>query len=386
MKITINKKGLYKALKLAGNVTTGTMPLPCLESALITADSGKVALRVTNLENDLSQRLDKICTIYEDGIILVDMKRILALLGLISDEELTMETKTIERIIDKGEKNEKTVYIDIVEISADGGTYELANDYEDDTSYPSLKNTEVIVNKLFLSLPQLQSGLKKCYKSSDDIARPAMTGVFMDFKNDMLISTDAHTLCGVEYIFGIESEEAKSKILPMSIIKLIHCFDGDDITMEFDEHNQVRILVDGAVLVGMLIDAKYPNWKAVVPVNQDREFVFNKKELEVAIKKGDLFANGSTHRVAIKISGGVAEVSAKDLDLGIEAINSLPVKIAKGVDDDIIFGVNAKFILAALKNLDGDEVNLSMTNEERAMVLTGDDSEYFVLLMPIILG
>jgi DNA polymerase-3 subunit beta len=140
-------------------------------------------------------------------------------------------------------------------------------------------------------------------------------------------------------------------------------------------------------LICRLIDEKYPDYEAVIPVNNPNKLTIDRNQLLSCLRRVSIFSNKTTHQVRLKISGSELQISAEDMDFSNEAHERLGCQYE---GEDIEIGFNAKFIIEMLSNLNTEEVILEMSTPNRAGILlpvTADNSEdVLMLVMPVMLN
>jgi DNA polymerase-3 subunit beta len=134
---------------------------------------------------------------------------------------------------------------------------------------------------------------------------------------------------------------------------------------------------------------KYPNYPAVIPVENPNKLQISRSLLLNTIKRVSLFANQSTHQIRFKISGQQLELSAEDIDYSNEAVETISCNYD---GEDLEIGFNSKFMQEMLNNVDTKEVLLKMSQPNRAGLIIPiedepqDNEEILMLVMPVMLN
>lgn len=159
---------------------------------------------------------------------------------------------------------------------------------------------------------------------SDNALRPSMTGIHFA---DHIAATDAHRL-----FFKPISPVMESFILPEKTAKILLVF-GSVRWQVFAHMHQpelqrgmkklpppelqhVAFLNEAGVLVTvMVIDARFPDWKVVVPDIKDTAVVLtaDREEMLQELKNAKKFANRSTNMVILHMNGDV-KIESRDID------------------------------------------------------------------------
>jgi DNA polymerase-3 subunit beta len=113
----------------------------------------------------------------------------------------------------------------------------------------------------------------------------------------------------------------------------------------------------------------------------------NREDFLNSLKRISIYANKTTHQIRLKISGSELQISAEDLDFSNEANEKLKCDFN---GDNIEIGFNAKFLMEMVNNLDCTELNLKLSEPNRAGLLVpsdGDENEdVLMLVMPVMLS
>jgi DNA polymerase-3 subunit beta len=238
----------------------------------------------------------------------------------------------------------------------------------------------------------LSTGINKTiFATGNDDLRPAMSGVFCQISTDniTLVATDAHKL--VRYRRnGLTSPIEASFILPkkpLNILKNIAASVNEEVKIEFNKQN-IFFGFENFSLTCKLIDAKYPNYEAVIPKENPNKLIIDRVSFLRTVKTASIYSNKTTHQVRLKIAGSELNVSAEDYDFNNAATERLTCDY-KGEDMEI--GFNSKFLQEMLANLETEQVCLEMSMPNRAGILlpvNGENTneEILMLVMPVMLN
>ena len=159
------------------------------------------------------------------------------------------------------------------------------------------------------------------------------------------------------------------------------------VKIEFNQAN-ASFTFNNTNVVCRLIEGKYPNYEAVIPLQNTKNLIVDRQQLLNSLKRVAIFANQSTHQVRFKITGQELILSAEDLDLSNEAEERLTCNYE---GEDIEIGFNSKFVIEMLNNLDTEQIKFEMSAPNRAGLIlpvvtenTGED--VLMLVMPVMLN
>jgi len=231
---------------------------------------------------------------------------------------------------------------------------------------------------------------KAIFAVSNDDLRPAMTGVFfeLDKKGITFVATDAHRL--VRYTRKDVSCPKKDSFIvpkkPLSLLKSSLPDNEDELILSYNS-NHLFVKHGGTELVCRLIDARFPDYKVVIPADNPYKMTINKADFQNALRRVSVFSNKSTNQVALSISGSELQLAAQDVDFSFEGNERMACQY-DGEDLQIAF--NAKFLIEMLNGADTNEINMELSTSTKAGIIKPtemeDDEELLMLVMPLMLN
>ena len=141
-------------------------------------------------------------------------------------------------------------------------------------------------------------------------------------------------------------------------------------------------------LVCRLIDARYPDYNAVIPVDNPNVMTVGRADFQNSLKRIAIYANKTTNQVVLDVTDKSLTVSAQDLDFSNEATEQMACAF-EGSPMKIAF--NAKFLVEMLGVLGSEEVRMEFSTPSRAGILTpveeeNTNREILMLVMPVMLN
>jgi len=136
-----------------------------------------------------------------------------------------------------------------------------------------------------------------------------------------------------------------------------------------------------------LIDARFPDYKVVIPADNPFKLVVDKNDFQGALRRVSIFSNKSTNQVVVSISGSELQLAAQDVDFSFEGTERMQCQY-NGEDLQIAF--NAKFLIEMLNATDSDEVSIDLSTPTKAGILKptaqDDEEDLLMLVMPLMLN
>ena len=172
---------------------------------------------------------------------------------------------------------------------------------------------------------------------------------------------------------------------PLNLLKQ-NLYGSEQVKISYNE-TTARFVFDTIELTCRLIDGKYPNYEAVIPVENPNVLTVDRLSFLNSIKRVSIFSNKTTHQVKLKVAGSELSLSAEDLDFSNEAKERLTCNYS---GDDMEIGFNSKFLLEMLNHIHTQEVILEMSEPNRAGILlpssnSNSDEDILMLVMPVMI-
>ena len=371
MKFIVSSSALLKQLQAISGALSSNTVLPILENFLFEINSGVLTISATDLQTTMNTTLA--VEAKENGKIAVPSKILLDTLKTLADQPVIFSI------------NDENFGI---EMSAGDGKYKLSGENgEDFPKIPKVENAAALV----ITASTLSEAISKTlFAVSTDELRPAMTGVYcqMSSENITFVATDAHKL--VRYRRrDAHAEVTSSFILPKKALNLLKSsLPTEDVSVNI-EYNATNAFFsfNNINLICRLIDEKYPDYEAVIPVNNPNKLTIDRSLFLSCLRRVSIYSNKTTHQVRLKITGSELQISAEDLDFANEAFERLSCQYE---GEDMEIGFNARFLVEMLANLETEEVALEMSTPNRAGILfpvnADNNEDVLMLVMPVMLN
>lgn len=370
MKFIVSSTQLLKHIQQISGVISANTVLPILEDFLFEIEKNKLTIVATDLETVMKIQMD--IEAKDTGRVCIPAKILHDSLKNIPEQPLTFN-------IDKNYG---------VEITSDNGKYKVMG--ENPENFPKEPVAES-ANSFTMPSSALVTAINKCiFATSSDELRPAMTGIFFELspKGITTVATDAHRL--VRYSRNdISSPETASFVVPkkpLNLLKNVLPNTDAELTISYNT-NHLFVKQDGTELVCRLIDARFPDYKVVIPADNPYKLTVNKNDFQNALRRINVFSNKSTNQVALSISGSELQLSAQDVDFSFEGNERMTCQY-DGEDLQIAF--NAKFLIEMLGAADTNEVVIELSTPTKAGIIKPtqqeENEQLLMLVMPLMLN
>lgn len=370
MRFTVSTTTLQKNLQLISGAIGNNRNFPISECFIFNIHDGSLAVTASDGETSMSVALDVIAD--DDGNVGMPAKMLLDILKSLPDQPLTFKVDTQTHA---------------VEILAQSGKYKLggedASDFLDITQIGKSETFHVGASVLSDAIA------KTLFAVGTDELRPAMTGVFFraDKNGLIFVATDAHKLVRYQYDNNIDGAEAEF-ILPKKALTLLkNVLPNNDAPISLSYNKTGVLFTIGDVrLVCRLIDARFPDYKAVIPLDNPNRLTINRADFAASLKRLAIFANKNNYQVVFDLGTDDLKLTTQDLDYSNEAVERLNCTYE---GDDMQIAFNARFLADTLAVLDTDEIVLEMSIPSRAGIILpaqqDEGSHVLMLMMPLML-
>ena len=373
MKFTVSSADLLRALSTAGGAVPSKSTLPILECVLFERDGDALRLAATDLEISIVQRLA--VSFEQNGTdakqrIAVPAKRLTDTLRALPDLPITVTTD--------GEFN--------VELTTDQGRYKMVGyDGGDYPALPALDGAQAVEASSALVKRAID---KTGFAASKDALRPAMMGVLFQIRPEhtTVVATDGHRLVKLT-VDDLTAENAVDVIVPEKALSLAGKAAGDgDCTIRIAS-GYVGFDFGDTQVIGRLIDEQYPNYEAVIPVENEKRLTVGREALLAAVRRVALYSSSMTHQIRLSLESDALTVSAEDIERASEAKE----RVLCDYDADAMeIGFNSQYLQEVLSNVDGEDVMFEFSSPNRAGVVSPSDpnegEELLMLIMPVMLN
>jgi DNA polymerase-3 subunit beta len=231
---------------------------------------------------------------------------------------------------------------------------------------------------------------KTLFAVSNDDLRPAMTGVFFELNKDAIqfVATDAHRLVRYRRT-DVSCPRQDSFIVPRKPLNLLKSAlpdNEDEITINYNS-NHLFVKHGTTQMSCRLIDARFPDYKVVIPADNPYKLVVNKALFQSALRRVSVFSNKSTNQVALNISGSELGLAAQDVDFSFEGNERMKCQYD---GEDLTIAFNARFLIEMLNASEGEEVRIELSTPTKAGILrpieAEENEDLLMLVMPLMLN
>jgi DNA polymerase-3 subunit beta len=260
----------------------------------------------------------------------------------------------------------------------------------DAEEYPHLP--QVMEDKVFKIPADILKNLirQTVFAVSTAETRPILTGVNWNIKQNRLncIATDSHRLARrTAEIENADDTEYNIVIPGKSLTELNKILGENNEPVEIViTDNQVLFKMKHLLFYSRLLEGNYPDTSRLIPTDAKTEIIVNTKEFLQAIDRASLLAKEGQNANVVKLSSIEAspasiEITSNSPEIG-KVVDQVRCETIEGEEVRISF--SAKYMMDALKVLEGTEIGIRFTGAMRPFVIRPvHDDSILQLILPV---
>jgi len=369
MKLNVEKNILLKSLSHVQGIVEKRNTLPVLSNILLEAKENSLILSATDMDISITDKLN--CNILEEGSTTVSAQTLYDIIRKLPD------SAEIEIISNDGK---------LISLRAGKSKFSLGCLPKEDfpiIEIGDLENELNIDSQIFLKLIN-----KTRFAVSNEETRYFLNGIYLHYKNynntDYLsiVATDGHRLAKFDYEFKDQLSEIPGVIIPKKTVnelyKLLVDFEGS-IKINLDS-NKIVFFIGELVLISKLIDGNFPDYKRVIPEDNNNILKINRQAFSLAVDRVSTIASDKSPIIKFKLLNNLMNMTSANTENGTATEDI--VNNYSGEEFEI--GFNSKYILEMINNLEDEEITLKFKDSSSPVTATEDSNPDLVyVLMPM---
>ena len=355
MRFSLQREALLKPLAQVVNVVERRQTLPVLANLLLQVDDGRISLTGTDLEVEMVARADAQDT--EAGETTIPARKFF----------------DIVRALPDGSKITITQAGDKITVQAGRSRFSLASLPAND--FPSIDEVDATEH---VQVPE--AALKElidrtAFAMAQQDVRYYLNGLLFDLRDKALrcVATDGHRLAMCEAVLEETVQTKRQIIVPRKgVLELQRLLEGSDRELELEMgRSHIRVKRDDVTFTSKLIDGRFPDYEAVVPIGADREVKIDREAFRASLQRAAILSNEKYRGVRIEVSPGQLKINAhnpeqEEAQEEIEADTKV---------DSLVIGFNVNYLLDALSALRDEHVVLQLRDSNSSALVREASSE-----------
>ncbi|GAB4191462.1 MAG: DNA polymerase III subunit beta [Wenzhouxiangellaceae bacterium] len=355
MKVRVERELMLPLLNLVVGVVERRQTLPVLANLLLHAEDGKLTCTGTDMEVELTGSME--AEIEQDGEITVPARKLHDICRALPDGALIrLELKD-----------------DKMSVSSGRSRFTLSTLPAEE--FPSSDQVDSLAEWSFTEdmIHALMTGTSFAMAHQD--VRYYLNGLMLEFKPGMLraVATDGHRLALSDLnAEEMEADERQLIVPRKGILELMRMLGHSETPVQLAVgRSHIRLRKDGLQLTSKLIDGRFPDYEAVIPVGNDRMVIVQRQELREALQRAAILSNEKYRGVRLELEPGSIRIIAHNPQQE-EAVDEVE---AEHDIKDLSMGFNVTYLQDALNVIDSERVRLALRDANSSCLITAEDSD-----------
>ncbi|MEE8350162.1 MAG: DNA polymerase III subunit beta [Acidobacteriota bacterium] len=360
----VKKSELLRELQYAQGGVERKATVPILSNLLLETTGNTLAVTATDL--DVTMRCTCPASIKTSGALAVSARKLF----------------DIVRLLPEADVHFKSAGQTWINITCERAKFKIASLSKD--TFPDIPSLDM--ETMTLPAEPLHYMATRCaFAITQEESRYTLSGALMmvDPATVTFVATDGHRLVFISHSVKTEGVDSESRVLvPRKTLNELSKLTADtDAKIEFGHsENHLFFRVGERLLVSRVLTGQFPNYKMVIPQENDKCAVLNVAEFAAALKRVSVMADEESHSVRLSVKKDQLDIQSSGTEIG-EAKETMP---ANYQEEDLEIGFNARYVLDFLGGLESTEIELHLRDGETQGLFKpkpqGDYQHQYVLM------
>ena len=362
MKLVCSRSNLLNGVQTVSKAVPSKTTMSILQCILIDA-SKNIKLTANDMELGIETIVEG--NIIEPGVVALDAKIFLEIVRKFPDGDITIETDdSYQTVITSGNANIKIV----------------GKSGEDFSYLPNIEKLDSVILSQFTLRELIRQTI---FSIADNDTNKLMTGELFEVNEDKLriASLDGHRI-SIRKVYLKNSYPKKKVVVPgktLNEISKILSGETDKDVVIFFTNKHIVFEFDNTTVVSRLIEGDYFNIDQMLSSDYETKVTINKKKLLDSIDRATLLVKeGDKKPIIIDITENNMELK---INSTIGSMREL-IYISKN-GKDLMIGFNPKFLIDALRVIDGDDVDIYLVNPKAPCFIKDSEDSYVYMILPV---
>lgn len=355
MRFSIQREAFLKRLQHVVGVVERRQTLPVLANLLVAVDATGVSLTGTDLEVEMIARTEA-----EDlvaGEVTIPARKLFDICRALPDGCRVKLEQNGERVT----------------VSAGRSRFTLAT--LPATEFPVIESIDLVER---VSLPE--ATLKELmdrtgFAMAHQDVRYYLNGMLLDLREHVLrcVATDGHRLALAETRIDTKVSAPRQVIVPRKgVVELQGLFESGEGNVELEfARNHLRVRRGEVTFTSKLIDGRFPDYEAVIPIGADKEVRVLRDDLRSALQRAAILSNEKYRGVKLEVGPNRLRIVAHNPEQE-EAVEEVEAKTGVA---ELSVGFNVNYLLDALGAIGSEEVLLCLRDGQSSCLIRKPESE-----------
>jgi DNA polymerase-3 subunit beta len=354
MKLTAEREKLLTPLQAVIGVVERRQTMPVLANVLLGVRDGRLSITATDLEVELVAGTE--VTVQDAGDITVPGRKLLDILRALPEKSSVSLSVEGEKVVIKAGRSRFSLS------TLPAADFPVIDDI-------SAQQTVQIPRKELLRLLE-----KTHFSMAQQDVRYYLNGMLLEIDAQVLraVATDGHRLALCETALSAKAKTSQQVIVPRKgVLELQRVLSNDEGTADLAiGSNHVRAQIGDIRFTSKLIDGRFPEYSRVIPATPATTIKADRDVLRQALQRTAILSNEKYRGIRVTVKKNVITVQAHNPEQE-EAEEEIEVSY-DGLDLEVGFNVN--YLLDALAAIDGQEVELGLTDSNSSCLIRSPGS------------
>ncbi len=366
MKFSVDKEALVGPLQLVSGAVEKRQTLPVLANILLKVDEGYLTLTATDLEIEMSCKIQ--------------------LNGDFSEGDITVPARKFVDICKSFPGNALiNINLDENHLRVSSGRSKFSLSTISAQEFPNIEDS-VFTQQIQLPSANLKTLFDRTsFAMAHQDVRYYLNGMLLELSGNKILSvaTDGHrlALASLEFDSHITDDLVQAIVPRKGIIeagKLLSTSD-DNCQLEMNA-NHIRVTLNQYIFTSKLIDGKFPDYDKVIPKNAQRLMVSEKETIKDAFSRASILCNEKFRGVRLTLSQNQLAIHANNPEQE-EAEIELDVDYTH---ESLEIGFNVGYLLDALNVIKSENVRFNLGDANSSVLIeNADSSDCMYVVMPM---
>ena len=364
MKFTCNKEVILKEISIAQEIISSKNAILIMSNIYLEAVNNSLIIKAKDMKVNFQTEVP--VNVIEPGSTTVYSEKFFGIISTFPYDEMEFSQKDNIAIVKPTTKNKPE--------------YKLKSIASD--KFPSFP----VSSEPFFELPikdfkdMVQQSV---FAVSDDETRYFMNGVYMEKSEDKInmVATDGRRLAFISKQADKKINDFSGIIIQPKILATIFKRSGDEGLVSISISDKMIFINFASYQFSSgLIEGMFPNYKKVIPENQEFSLSVNREEMLNALRRVSLMVEKKSHRIYLGISPGKMSIYSEESEIG-NVNDEIPCKYD---GEDITIALNYRYMEEPFKIMTDNEIKIRFTSAIKAITIEPvPEKDFFHIVMPM---
>ena len=363
MKFSADREAILSPLQAVIGVVERRQTMPILANVLIAGRDDQLSLTATDLEVELVARTK--VNLQQAGEITLPGRKLLDIIRALPEKASVTVSIEGERATVRSGKSRFTL------------TTLPASDFptvDDIKAQQTLRVDQQMLRRLLD---------KTHFSMAQQDVRYYLNGMLLEIAGNVLrtVATDGHRLAYCETVLESPSAAGQQVIVPRKgVLELQRLLGGDGAVELAVGSNHVRAQIGEIRFTSKLIDGRFPEYGRVIPADPPKQIKADRDTLRSALQRAAILSNEKYRGIRLALKANTLILQSHNPEQE-EAEEELEVAYT---GEEVEIGFNVNYLLDALAAVDGNEVQIGLTDANNSCLLSAPNvltAKYVVMPM-----